>query len=82
MDGADPGYVYWERPEDPWDSGWRVFVGDETQADADTPENFQINRLDALVGEHPRLAQLFTVGNSGFYEWDSTTASYRRLADE
>lgn len=82
MDGAEPHYVYWEEPEEQWDSGWRVFVGDESQTDADTAENFQINRLDALVAEHPRLADLFTVGTRGSFEWDPAAGSYRRLPDE
>lgn len=82
MDGSDPGYLYREEPNDRWDSGWRVFVGDETQADADNAENFQLNRLDTLTAEHPRLLELFRDGVSGSFEWDQTSGRYVRLPDE
>jgi hypothetical protein len=81
MSGSEAGYLYWEEPGEPWDSGWRVFVGDETQADADDPSNFQINALETLLAEHPALASLFVEGRRGSWEWDSELQNYRPAAD-
>jgi hypothetical protein len=77
MSGSTPGYVYWEEPDAPWDSGWRVFVGDETQVEADEPANFQINALEALVAKHPALGSLFAEGKRGRWEWDIELECYR-----
>jgi hypothetical protein len=77
LSGETPGYVYWEQPDEAWDSGWRLFVGDETQADADEPTNFQINALETLLAEHPALASLFVEGERGRWDWDPQLQSYR-----
>jgi hypothetical protein len=83
MSGESPGYLYWEEPEPDakWDSGWRIFVGDEMQADVDDPSNFQINALEALVAEHPALESLFVEGRRGSWEWDPQLETYRPAAD-
>lgn len=81
MQDAEPGYLYWEEPDEQWDSGWRVLVGDESREDADEPDAFQINRLDTLVERHPRLGVLFTVGTVGCFEWDEVAQSYQRVPD-
>lgn len=79
MSGAIPGYLYWEEPEPEakWDSGWRVFVGDETQTDADDPSNFQINAIETLVAQHPALGSVFVEGRRGSWKWDSQLGTYR-----
>jgi hypothetical protein len=74
--GEFPKYLYWEQPDDPADSGWRVFTGDETQADADEPGNFQINAVETLTDVHPQLLQVIAVGTRGAWEWDSKAGRY------
>ena len=81
MSGSKAGYLYWEKPNEPWDSGWRAFVGDETQADVDDPSNFQINALETLLTEHPALESLFVEGRRGSWEWDPQLPVYRPAAD-
>lgn len=74
--GAFPKYLCWEQPDDPSDSGWRVFAGDETQPDADEPGNFQINAVGTFPDVHPQLLQVITVGTRGAWEWDSKVGRY------
>jgi hypothetical protein len=74
--GELPGYLYWEPPSEPADSGWRVFVGDETQDEADDPDNFQINAVETLTRHHPALQQVIAVGVTGAWAWDERTTRY------
>ncbi len=55
--GEFPRYAYWETPEETADSGWRVFIGMETQVDADDPSNFQMNAVEMLTTYHQPLGR-------------------------
>lgn len=59
FEGHEPGYAYWEPPDEPWWSGWTVVVGDASPAAEEDASLFQINRLDTLRALHLRLAELF-----------------------
>jgi hypothetical protein len=82
--GELPRYVRWDEPTEPADSGWVLFVGDETQADADDPDNFQLNALGTVRAVHPQLRQLFRSGVSGEWEWEWSEAAqrYEKLSPE
>jgi hypothetical protein len=79
--GEFPRYLVHSRPQESADSGWAVFVGDETQADADDASNFQVNATTTLTDAHPALRQVIAVGVTGSWEWDATTERYVRLSD-
>jgi hypothetical protein len=77
--GEFPRYVRWDEPTEPADSGWVLLVGDETQADADDPGNFQINAMETVCAVHPPLRQLLRCEVSGEWEWSDTTQRYEQL---
>ena len=52
------GYLYREAPDTDADSGWRLFVGDETQADADEASNFSMYNASTLVALDPTIASV------------------------
>lgn len=79
--GEFPRRLYWEQPDKPGDSGWRVFSGIETQADADDPKNFQINAVSTLIAVHPQLAQVLAPGVRGAWEWNGAKARYDEVSD-
>jgi len=79
--GEFPRYVYWETPDSPQDSGWRVFLGSETQADADDSSNFQINAVETLTTYHPALRQIIALGSRGAWEWSDEKGSYIETHD-
>ncbi|HEY3548008.1 MAG TPA: DUF2185 domain-containing protein [Propionicimonas sp.] len=79
--GEFPRYLYREEPDGPGDSGWRIFVGDEVQADADDPSNFCISAVSTLVAVHPELAQLLVPGVLGGWEWNDALARYVTVVD-
>ncbi len=74
--GEAPGYVYWEHPDSPSDTGWRVLVGDETREEADDPDCWQINRVQTLQTHHRRLRQLLREGVRGEWRWDEQAQRY------
>lgn len=74
--GEFPGYVYWEPPDEPADSGWRVLVGDETQEDADDPDAFQVNAVETLTTFHPELRQILRAGVRGTWVWNAHARRY------
>lgn len=76
LPGDFPRWLYWEQPDHPGDSGWRVFSGIETQADAEDPKNFQINAVSTLIAVHPQLRQVLAPGVRGAWEWNDSKARY------
>lgn len=80
--GDFPRYVRWDPPTEPADSGWVLFVGDETQADADDPDTFQINALGTVLAVHPQLRQILRAGVSGQWEWQDAAQRYELLPPE
>ncbi|MEO1228612.1 MAG: DUF2185 domain-containing protein [Myxococcota bacterium] len=52
---ASTGYLYREPPERSDDGGWRLFVGDETQTEADEPENFAMYNASTVFDRDPAL---------------------------
>jgi hypothetical protein len=71
MSGSEVGYLYWEEPGEPWDSGRRVY---EAQADADDPSNFQIHALGTLLAAHPSPCESLCRGEARKLGMGSATA--------
>ena len=79
--GEFPRYLYREQPDGPGDSGWRIFTGSESQAEADDPDNFQVNAVATLLAVHPQLAQVVKEGVGGAWEWSEADARYIEVTD-
>jgi len=45
------------REEDPLDSGWRFFSGDESQEYADVPSNFEIYDVNTIANYDPDITE-------------------------
>lgn len=51
-------FMYREVADNPDDSGWRVFAGDEEQAYADDPDNLVLCDVRTIVAIDPSIASL------------------------
>lgn len=67
-DGAPVGWMYRQAPDNPRDSGWRVFAGDEAESECNNPENIVIMPLRDLLGGDPDLEPLFRAPVSSAFE--------------
>ena len=66
--GVRPGYLYRERPVAEWDTGWRVFVGDEDGPALVDPANSIVVSVASLVRRWPDLAPLLGASPGAAYE--------------
>jgi hypothetical protein len=57
-DGAPAGWMYRETPDNPDDSGWRVFAGDESDDELDDPKNVAVVPLRDLGAAEAALELL------------------------
>lgn len=53
--GARVGYMYREHPDERDDSGWRFFVGDETDEEVDDAENLAIYDVNTIAAIDPAI---------------------------
>lgn len=68
VDGCKVGYMYIEEPDGDWDSGWRFFAGDESDAYMDNPENSGIYELNTIANYDPDIIPfLYADYGSAFY---------------
>lgn len=83
VEGDRPGYI--ERTDDrinDYDSGWRFYAGDESQAYLDARENCVMQHLGHAVERWPELGALIsTAPAAGHWIWDGTSGRYRPLSD-
>lgn len=79
--GEFPGYVYWEPPDNTADSGWRVFVGDETQEEANDPDACELDAVETLTTHHPQLRQVIGRGVTGAWDWSVEQGVYVKIAE-
>lgn len=61
-------YLYREAPDNPLDSGWRVFAGTEDQSFADDPGNFAMYNASTIVAWHPDIAPLLAYEQPAAFE--------------
>jgi hypothetical protein len=84
IEGERPGYV--ERTSDrinEFDSGWRFYVGDESQEYLDAAENCVMRHLGHALELWPEVATLVTTAPAaGEWIWDDTEARFRPLEVE
>ncbi len=79
IDGERPGYV--ERTPDrinEHDSGWRFYVGDESQAYLDDVEHCVMQHLGHASERWPELAGIVTdTREASEWRWDDVAGEYR-----
>ncbi|TGP27073.1 MULTISPECIES: DUF2185 domain-containing protein [unclassified Mesorhizobium] len=56
VDGAKVGYLYRETPDDPSDSGWRFFAGDESDEYVENPGKFGLYDVNTIANYDPLIA--------------------------
>ena len=54
-------YMYREEPDNIYDSGWRVFGGNETDDYVNNPDNIGIFDIATIESIYPELSSLFTL---------------------
>ena len=84
IEGERPGYV--ERTPDrinEFDTGWRFYVGDESQEYLDTADNCVMQHLGHALERWPEVADLVTTAAAaGEWIWDDAEARFRPLEGE
>ncbi|MDD6489116.1 MAG: DUF2185 domain-containing protein [Clostridia bacterium] len=69
VDNKKVGYMYREKPDNEYDSGWRFLAGDESQEYMDNPENVGIYSLNTLCN--------YDIDINDYLEYPVGTAFYR-----
>ena len=69
VDNKKVGYMYREKPDNEYDSGWRFLAGDESQEYMDNPENVGIFSLNTLCN--------YDIDITDYLEYPVGTAFYR-----
>jgi hypothetical protein len=70
-------YLYREQSGGPYDSGWRVFSGDEDQAYADDPDNFAVFAPTTITAIDPDVAPLLGTPAPCAFERTRATDPFR-----
>lgn len=73
LDGEPVGWLYREPPQNWRDSGWRVFVGSETEEELAQPNAITLETLHELCRADPSLEKVF---------WSPIGSAFRRLGAE
>ncbi|WP_109486383.1 DUF2185 domain-containing protein [Occallatibacter savannae] len=58
VDGMRVGYMYREKSQDPSDSGWNFFSGDEPQDYVDDPRNLGMYNVNTIANYDPDIVPL------------------------
>ena len=74
IEGARPRWLYREPPEDPIDSGWRIFDGSE---DPEDPPEPLLQHLDHVVEAWPEVLPVLQDSRlHSAWEWDPSAGRY------
>lgn len=74
-------FMYREEPEDPNDSGWRFFCGDEDQEYADNPDNIGIYDINTLLEIDDSILQLLDSPFDTAFEREDENAPFTESKD-
>jgi hypothetical protein len=55
VDGLPVRWMYREKPDNPWDSGWRFMSGLESDEYMDQPSNFEIYDVNTIANYDPSI---------------------------
>jgi hypothetical protein len=77
VDGRPVGYMYREAGNDPHDSGWRFFAGDESQAYADEASHFALYHVNTVANYDPDMIPYLSTPAPCAFEKVAGTKNYR-----
>ena len=81
VDGLQVGYCYREEPDEPGDSGWRFFSGDETQDYVNSAENSAIYDVNTIANYDPDILSFVDVAAPVRFEREGSDGPFRRVSD-
>lgn len=73
--------MYREQPDDPNDSGWRFFCGDEDQEYADSPNNIGIYDINTILEIDDSILPLLYSPSGAAFERDDENAPFEVSKD-
>lgn len=74
-------FMYCEQPDDPYDSGWRFFCGDEDQEYADNPDNIGIYDINTILEIDGSILPLLNSPVGTAFEREDENSPFTRSAD-
>ena len=79
VNGHKVGYMYRETPDEPRDSGWRFFSGDETQEYARNPDNLGLYDVNTIANYDPEIIPYLSEPMGSAYERDRSHGGFSRV---
>lgn len=79
--GKQIGYLYREEPDNPNDSGWRVFSGEETQEYVDDAKNFSMYNASTIVQLDPLVLSVLAHAYPVSFERDFDNDQFVELSN-
>jgi len=71
-------FMYREQGEQPEDSGWRFFSGDETDEYANNPDNITINAVSTVIQIDPDVAKHLDSPFGSAFERNSSSEPFTK----
>jgi hypothetical protein len=71
------GYMYRERPDERFDSGWRFMSGDENREYADNADNWGIYEVNTICNYDPAIIPYLNAANGTAYVRIPDTEKFR-----
>lgn len=75
LDARSINWLLRDKPNNPQDSGWQLFYGDEDEAYLSDAKNATIISLGKVLEFEPRLEQAFTSDHTAF-EWNEEAGDF------
>jgi hypothetical protein len=75
LEKKEVNWVLRDEPNNPQDSGWQLFYGNEDDAYLDDPSNAAIISLEAALSFSPQLAQVLSSQGKAF-DWSEEKKMY------
>lgn len=72
-------FMYREQPDDPNDSGWRFFCGDEDQSYTDDPDNIGIYNISTILEIDDSIMPFLNSAFGTAFEREDENAPFAKL---
>src|SRR5262245_42193149 len=76
VDRMPVGFMYREVGDNEFDSGWRFFAGDESDAYCSDPANFGLYDVDIIANCDPSIIPLLDAPPGSAFERDDASGSF------
>lgn len=74
------GYMYREEPDNMYDSGWRMFAGDESDEYVNNPENIGMYDISTIINMYPYVRPYLTFPCGSVLERNKNSFVFRNLS--